>query len=450
MKKIHLIAIGGAVMHNVALMLHRQNFVITGSDDDIFEPSSGRLLKAGLMPAEMGWFPERITPDLDAVIVGMHAKKENPELLKAQSLGLRILSFPELVFELSSEKHRIVIAGSHGKTTISAMICHVLKHLNRKFSYVLGAQIEGFEYMVNIEEDDPLIIIEGDEYPTSPLDPKPKFLHYRHHVGVISGIAWDHINAYPDMDSYVLQFDNFADATPKGGALIFSEDDDFATIVGRKERDDVQRFEYGLPTYDIKDGVSWLKITEKLIPLLVFGEHNLRNLNCAKMVCNRLGVKDEEFYQAIQTFKGAKNRLEKVGEKDGFLIYKDFAHAPSKLKATLQAVRKQYPNKHLIACMELHTYSSLNKDFIQEYQGSMDHADTGIIYFDAHTFDIKKIPVIQAEEVLQAFGNKKLEVYTDASLLKNRLKELTQPNRVLLLMSSGNFGQLQIASLLDS
>lgn len=447
MKKVHLIAIGGAVMHYIALMLQRKGVQVSGSDDDIFEPSAGRLRAAGLFPESLGWHPERIDQSLDAVILGMHAKADNPELLRAKELGIKILSFPELIHSQCLDKHRVVIGGSHGKTTITGMVAHVLKQLGRKFDYVLGAQVEGFEFMVKLEDDSPLVIIEGDEYPSSPLDPSPKFLHYKHHIGVISGISWDHINAYPNVDVYVQQFDRFADSTPKGGTLIFTDDDDFATIVGRKEREDVQAIEYGLPKYTIRDGTTYLQSKTGEIPLKVFGKHNLRNIECAKQVCLKIGVKEDDFYKSISQYKGAKNRLERVETDGQLMIFRDFAHAPSKVRATVQAVREQYPNKKLIACLELHTYSSLNQQFIQEYHGSLQDADQAFVYFDPHTLAIKKLPALPTEEVLKAFAKPGLQVLNNADQLFDQLKSTISAETVLLMMSSGSFNGKTLSEL---
>jgi UDP-N-acetylmuramate: L-alanyl-gamma-D-glutamyl-meso-diaminopimelate ligase len=440
MQHYHLIAIGGAVMHYLALHLHRQGHKVTGSDDDIFEPSASRLREAGLHPDALGWHPERIHTGIDAVILGMHAKADNPELLQAQELGLRVVSFPAFIYEQCAHKHRVVVAGSHGKTTITGMIAHVLQACGRKFDYLLGAQLEGFAHMVHLSEDAPLVVIEGDEYPSSPIDLRPKFLHYHHHIGVISGIAWDHINAYPDLDVYVQQFDQFADATPKGGALIFSEDDDFATIVGRKERDDVQRFEYGLPSHEIRDGITILTTPEGAYPLQIFGDHNLRNLNCARIVCNRIGVGNKEFYEAIMRFKGAKNRLEKVWEQNDTRVYRDFAHAPSKVKATVQAVRKQFLGHRLVAVFELHTYSSLNKDFLPEYQRSLAEADEALVCFNPHTLAIKKLPALEPAYVAQCLDHPNLQVWQDTTKLLPWMQTKLQPNTIVLLMSSGHLG----------
>lgn len=448
MQHYHLIAIGGAVMHYIALHLHRQGHAVTGSDDDIFEPSASRLRTAGLHPEALGWHEHRIHTGIDTVIVGMHAKGDNPELLKARSLGIRIVSFPEFMYEQCRHKHRIVIAGSHGKTTITGMVAHVLRSCGRTFDYLLGAQLEGFEYMVQLSEDAPLVVIEGDEYPSSPLDLRPKFLHYHHHIGVISGIAWDHINAYPDLDVYVQQFDQFADSTPKGGALIFSEDDDFATIVGRKEREDVTRFEYGLPSHEVRDGYTILTTPEGVYPLQIFGDHNLRNLNCARIVCNRVGVSNKEFYEAIMRFKGAKNRLELVLEHHGAKVFRDFAHAPSKVRATVQAVRKQFPNRKLVAVFELHTYSSLNKDFLKEYHHTLQGADAAVVCFNPHTLAIKKLPPLEPTFIAQCFDQPGLEVWDDTSQLLPWLQRTMAPDTVLLLMSSGHLGGFKPESLL--
>ncbi|MBC7451538.1 MAG: peptidoglycan synthetase, partial [Cytophagales bacterium] len=337
--RVHFIAIGGAVMHNLALALHHKGYIVSGSDDEIFEPSKTRLAKYGLLPEILSWYPEKITQQLDAVILGMHARNDNPELQKAKELGLKIYSFPEYIYEQSKNKQRIVIAGSHGKTTITSMIMHVLKFFDRKFDYLVGAKLEGFDTMVQITDDAPIIIIEGDEYLTSPLDLTPKFLHYHHHIGLISGVAWDHINVYPTFEEYVKQFDAFADSTPKGGILIYSESDDLATLVGDKPRSDVKAVGYGTHKHEIVNGVTFLHTDKGKVEIEVFGKHNLKNINAAKMICMEIGINDEMFYKAIQTFKGAANRLEILGRNHHNVVFKDFAHAPSKLKATSKAVK---------------------------------------------------------------------------------------------------------------
>jgi UDP-N-acetylmuramate: L-alanyl-gamma-D-glutamyl-meso-diaminopimelate ligase len=446
-KNVHFIAIGGAVMHNLALALHHKGYIVTGSDDEVFEPSKTRLAKYNLLPQTMGWFPEKITNKLEAVILGMHARNDNPELLKARELGVKIYSFPEYIYEQSKDKQRIVIAGSHGKTTITSMIMHVLKTYNRKFDYLVGAKLEGFDTMVQITDDAPIIIIEGDEYLTSPLDLTPKFLHYHHHIGLISGVAWDHINVFPTFEEYVKQFDAFADSTPKGGVLIYSESDDLATLIGDKPRPDVQAIGYGTPKHEIVNGITYLLTDNGKVPLAVFGKHNLKNINAAKNICIKIGIHEQMFYDAIKTFNGAANRLETLGRTDNNVVFKDFAHAPSKLKATSKAVKKQFSDRKLVAVLELHTFSSLNKDFLSQYKDTYKSPDEPIVYFSPETVKHKRLQEITDKDIIDAFENPKLKVFTDSQKLKAYLFEQNWKQTNLLLMSSGNFGGIDLKEL---
>jgi len=447
--RVHFIAIGGAVMHNLALALHHKGYIVSGSDDEIFEPSKTRLAKYGLLPEKNGWFPEKISSDLDAIILGMHARNDNPELQEAKKLGLKIYSFPEYIYEQSKDKQRIVIAGSHGKTTITSMIMHVLKTFNRKFDYLVGAKLEGFDTMVQITNDAPIIIIEGDEYLTSPLDLTPKFLHYQHHIGLISGIAWDHINVYPTFDEYVKQFDAFADSTPKGGILIYCESDDLATLIGDKERKDVAQVKYATHKHEIINGITYLLTDKGKIGIEVFGKHNLKNINAAKMVCMKIGVTEDMFYQAIQNFKGAANRLEILGRTDSNVVFKDFAHAPSKLKATSKAVKKQFAERKLVAVLELHTFSSLNKDFLSQYKDTYKGPEEPIVYFNPETVKHKRLEEISEQNIIDAFDNPKVKVFTDSKKLEDFLLKNDWKNTNLLLMSSGNFGGIDLKNLTE-
>ena len=446
-QKVHFIAIGGSAMHNLALALHSKGFIISGSDDEIFEPSKTRLAKAGILPESLGWYPEKVTTELDAIILGMHAKADNPELLKAQALGLKIYSYPEYIYQQSIDKQRIVIAGSHGKTTITSIILHVLKYHHRSFDYMVGALIEGFDTMVKLTDDAPLIILEGDEYLSSPIDKTPKFLHYHHHIGLISGIAWDHINVYPTFDEYVNQFESFAEASPKGSFLIYSDNDDFAAYICKKERDDVSSIEYPAHKNEIIDGITYLITDFGKIPLQIFGKHNMRNISGAKVVCNKIGITDEMFYQAIRSFKGAANRLEVLNKNYSTVVFKDFAHAPSKVKATTNAVKKQYERKNLVAVLELHTFSSLTKEFLSQYKDTFKAADVPIVYFSPETVKHKKLEDISEKDIITSFNNKDLKVFTDSQKLSNYLLSLDWNNKNLLLMSSGNFGGLDIKKL---
>ena len=442
---IHFISIGGSAMHNLALALQQQGCTITGSDDEIYEPSRTRLAQHGLLPAEMGWFPANIHPGLDAVIVGMHARKDNPELAKALELGLPVYSYPEYIYQQSHQKQRVVIAGSHGKTTITAMILHVLKYHNRTFDYLVGAQLEGFETMAQLTPNAPVIIIEGDEYASSPIDPRPKFLHYHPHIALISGIAWDHVNLYPTWEEYVDQFELLAEGMPKAGVLIFDETDDMLDIIGQKERADITKVPYEAHPSEIIDGQTYLVTKQKSrVPVLVFGEHNMKNVAGAMTVLDRIGITDTQFYEAIPTFKGAARRLETVASQGGRILFRDFAHAPSKVEATTEAVKRQYPDRKLLAAVELHTFSSLNRAFLEQYKSCLDAADQAVVYFNAHTLAVKQLEPITPADVIAAFDRSNLRVFTDTSELQAYLIEQRSAADIFLLMSSGTFGGLEL------
>ncbi|WP_448520017.1 UDP-N-acetylmuramate--L-alanine ligase [Rhodoflexus sp.] len=448
--KVHFTAIGGSVMHNLAVALKLKGYRVSGSDDEIYEPSRSRLAAHGILPAEEGWFPEKITPDLDAVILGMHARKDNPELLRAQELGIRVYSYPEYVYEQSRHKERIVIAGSHGKTTTTAMIMHVLNFHGKKFDFMVGAMVPGFESTVRLSDDAPMIIIEGDEYLASPIDLTPKFLHYKHHIGLITGIAWDHINVYPVFDDYVRQFENFAVQTPKAGTLIYCEEDDLATIVSTSNqmRNDVNLIPYSTHKHEVQDGKTLLNTRHHgKIPVAVFGKHNMQNLNGAKLVCNRLGINDKKFYEAIQSFKGAAKRLELLGQNGQTTVYRDFAHAPSKIEATIRAVKEQFPQRKLIACAELHTYSSLSKHFLPQYKHTMQAADEAIICYSPKALEIKRMEAIDEAEIQAAFEHPNLKVFTNGTDLSNYLFKQQWKHKNLLLMSSGTFDHTDLGQL---
>ncbi|MEZ0611086.1 UDP-N-acetylmuramate--L-alanine ligase [Fibrella sp. WM1] len=449
----HFIAIGGSAMHNLAMALHQQGHTITGSDDEIYDPARTRLAQRGLLPDQMGWFPDRLHAGLDGVILGMHARADNPELARAQELGLPIFSYPEFIYAQSRQKQRVVIAGSHGKTTITSMILHVLKHHNRQFDYLVGAQIDGFETMVKLTGDSdasgaPVIIIEGDEYASSPIDRRPKFLHYQPHMALISGIAWDHVNIYPTYDEYVDQFELLADQMPKAGVLLFDETDNLLDVIGEKERPDVQKVPYDAHPHLIRDGRTYLTTTDgKEVPLQVFGLHNMKNIAGAMAVCDRLGVSDEQFYEAIQTFAGAARRLETVVQTDTQIVYRDFAHAPSKVEATTEAVKAQFPDKRLLACVELHTFSSLNKAFLSQYEHTLDAADLAAVYYNAHTLAIKRLEPISPDDIRAAFNKPDLAVFTETADLTNFLHQNQTNADVFLMMSSGTFGGLDLTKL---
>ena len=436
--RVHFIAIGGSAMHNLALALNSKGYQVTGSDDQIFEPSLSRLEKAGILPKEMGWFPEHITPDLEAIILGMHARKDNPELLKAQELGLKIYSYPEYIYEQSKDKKRIVIGGSHGKTSITSMILHVLNHKKIPFDYLVGAQLDGFERMVQLS-DAPLIILEGDEYLSSPIDLTPKFLWYQPHVALLSGIAWDHINVFPTFELYKKQFQLFAETIMPGGSLVYFSGDNYLNAITSGNLKEINKLPYHTPEHYIADEKTHLTAENQDIPLQIFGNHNLQNLEGARLVCQEIGISTADFYEAIQTFKGAAKRLELIGNKEKTTVYKDFAHSPSKLKATVGAVKNQYQNRKVVALMELHTFSSLNSEFLAQYSGSMQDADHAIVYYNPKTIAHKKLDPISIESVKEAFSQDDLTIYTDSIQLQADLLKMNWNNSVLLLMTSGNF-----------
>jgi UDP-N-acetylmuramate: L-alanyl-gamma-D-glutamyl-meso-diaminopimelate ligase len=448
LETIHLIAVGGSIMHNLALALHQRGAQVTGSDDEIFEPARTRLAAAGILPAEEGWFADKVHAGLTAVIVGMHARPDNPELLRAQALGLKVYSFPEYIYEASKDKQRVVIGGSHGKTSITALILHVLRFHGRQFDYAVGAQLAGFDLMVQLTDEAPIIIIEGDEYLSSPIDRRPKFHLYQHHIGVISGISWDHINVFPTEEVYREQFEIFARQTPKAGVLIYDRDDEQTQLVAVPSSPDVTYVGYGPHENVIRDGRTFL-ITKKdeEVPIQVFGEHNLRNISAAKEVCKQLGIKGKDFYKAVATFKGAARRLELVKEGATSVVYKDFAHAPSKLRATATAFKRQFPQRRLVACLELHTFSSLNPAFLPQYAHCFDAPDVAVVYFNPHVLEHKRLPPLAAEAVQAAFARPDLKVFTDSRALAEFLHAQQWADTNLLLMTSGTFDGLDLSEL---
>lgn len=444
--KVHFIAVGGSAMHNLAIALARKGYQVTGSDDEIFEPSRGRLAKNNLLPAEEGWNPDHIHEELDAIILGMHAREDNPELKRAQDLGLKIYSYPEFVYEQTKDKIRIVVGGSHGKTTITSMLLHVMDKLGKPTDYLVGALLEGFDCMVQLS-DAPYIVIEGDEYLSSPIDRRPKFHWYAPHIAMISGIAWDHINVFPTFDNYIDQFAIFTDKIEQEGHLIYFEGDESIQEVVSKMRIDIQRHPYHTPSYEIKNGKTFLQTERGAVRLSIFGEHNLQNLNGARLMLNQIGVSDADFYSAITDFKGASKRMEKVAETGISVAYKDFAHSPSKLKATVKALKEQYPDRKLIACMELHTFSSLQKSFLPQYAGCMKAADEALVYFSPDVVAHKRLEPLSKEIVEDAFATDNVSVFTNSNEIVNRLKEKDWDQQNLLLMTSGNFHGLDLNQL---
>lgn len=444
---IHFIAIGGSAMHNLALALHHKGYTISGSDDVIFEPSKGRLAAKGLLPEPFGWFPEKIHKDLDAVILGMHAKPDNPELRSAQELGVTIYSYPEFLYEQSKDKTRVVIGGSHGKTTITSMILHVLNYHGNEVDYMVGAQLDGFDRMVHLTEANDFIVLEGDEYLSSPIDRRPKFHLYKPNIALLSGIAWDHINVFPTFENYVEQFQIFVDSIVKGGSITYNiEDEEVKKVVDASENA-IRKLPYSTPEYSVENGQTLLETPEGPMPIEIFGRHNLNNLAGAKWICQNMGVDEDDFYEAIATFSGASKRLEKIAEGDSAVVYKDFAHSPSKVAATTNAVKEQYPNRKVIACLELHTYSSFNAEFLKEYKGALQAADEAIVFFLPESVKIKKLKEVTPAQISQAFERDDLQIYTNANAFKDFVFGQDYDNSVLLLMSSGNYGGLDLEAI---
>lgn len=445
---IHFIAIGGAAMHNLALALHHKGYQVTGSDDEIKEPSLSRLKAAGLLPEKEGWYTEKLAAKPDAVILGMHARADNPELLKAQELNLKIFSFPEYFYEQSKNKTRVVIGGSHGKTTITSMILHVLKAAGKDFDYMVGSTVAGFDTMVRLSDNAPVIILEGDEYLSSPIDRRPKFHLYKADIALLSGIAWDHINVFPTFENYVEQFQKFAEGIPAGGSLIYFEDDIELKKIAANLRPGVNKIPYGPPEYFIENEISIVRFETENFPLHVFGKHNLSNLEGARLICEKLGVSGKEFYEAAASFSGAGRRMELVAQNDEKIIFRDFAHSPSKLRATVAAAREQYPARKIVACMELHTFSSLSQNFLEQYAGCMSDADYPAVYFNPQTLAHKKLAPISASQVKSAFADENVSVFTDPDSLTTYIREKFNGPSVLLMMSSGTFDGVNFAGLL--
>jgi len=447
--RIHFIAIGGSAMHNLAIALKQAGHIISGSDDEIFEPSKSRLQHFDLFPRQMGWHPESISHNLDAVILGMHAKADNPELIQAQQMGVQVFSYPEFLAQHAQHKQRIVIGGSHGKTTITSMVMHVMKQLRFDFDYLVGSKIKNFDVMVRLNDESPTMIFEGDEYLSSPIDLRPKFHWYKPHIALISGIAWDHMNVFPTFENYLDQFNRFIRGIEPNGVLIYSSDDEqLVQLV--KNNPTVNSIGYGVHPHVVKKGVTRLLTENGEVAIGLFGQHNLQNLNGARLICQQVGISDCDFYNAIGNFEGAANRLEKVLEEKGMIYFKDFAHAPSKVKATVQAVRNQYPDRKLMACFELHTYSSLNKSFLSEYIHTLDLADVACVYFNPHALTLKKLPMLMKRDVLSAFGRDDLHVFDQSSEVIDWIRKNKSENTVILTMSSGNFDGINHMELAKS
>lgn len=445
--KIHFIAIGGSAMHNLALALHKKGDTITGSDDEIFEPSRDRLQNVGLLPEKEGWFPEKITSNLDAVILGMHAKADNPELLKAQELGLNIYSYPEYLYEASKNKTRVVIGGSHGKTTITSMILHVMNYHNKDIDYMVGAQLEGFDTMVKISDTADFMVIEGDEYLSSPIDRRPKFHLYKPNIALLSGIAWDHINVFPTWENYVEQFKIFLTKITDGGIIVYNEEDETLSQLVEETPNPIKKYPYRTPDFSVSNGVTLLETSEGDLPLEIFGRHNLNNLEGARWICQLMGIDTDDFYEAIASFKGAGKRLEKIAETQNSVVFKDYAHSPSKVKATTEAVKEQFSDRKLIAILELHTYSSLSPEFLKEYRGALNQADVAVVFYSPKAVMIKQLESIKREQIETAFQREDMVIFTNPADLKTFLYTHNYEDSVLLFMSSGNYGGLDLDEL---
>jgi UDP-N-acetylmuramate: L-alanyl-gamma-D-glutamyl-meso-diaminopimelate ligase len=446
-RHIHFIAIGGSTMHNLAIALAQQGYQVTGSDDDIFEPSRTRLSVNHLLPSDLGWDPDRITNDIEAVILGMHARSDNPELLKARKIGLKIYSFPDYIYELKKRALRIVIAGSHGKTTITSMIAYALMQFGKDFDYLIGAGLSGFENMVKISNA-PVMVLEGDEYLSSALDRTPKFIRYHHHIGLLSGISWDHINAFPTRKDYIDPFRKFINSTPEEGHIIYNEEDELVKQLIEKYVGKYKTTPYSIPKYEIiNEQYHFIYETEK-IPLKIFGKHNMSNMAGVMAVLNVLGYSDYDSIQALKSFSGAANRLEKVYDRNHIVIYKDFAHSPSKLRSTIQAVKELYPRRKIINCYELHTFSSLNKNFLPEYKNTLYPEDINVIFLNNHTLKIKRMEYLEDEMIRDGFLNKNLYIFRNKEDLVHFLIGSMEEYTALLMMSSGNFGGLDFKQLI--
>lgn len=444
---IHFIAIGGSAMHNLAIALHQKGYQVTGSDDTIHEPSKSRLDKHGLLPKSFGWYPEKIDDKIEVIILGMHAKSDNPELLKAQELGLKIFSYPEFLYEQSKDKTRVVIGGSHGKTTITSMILHVLNYHEKEVDYMVGAQLEGFETMVHLTQNNEFIVLEGDEYLSSPIDRRPKFHLYKPNIALLSGIAWDHINVFPTFENYKEQFKIFTDSMINGGSMVYNVEDEHVKEIVESSENHIKKYPYTTPKHFIENGITYLETPEGDLPLEIFGIHNLQNLAGAKWICQHMGIDEDDFYEAIASFKGASKRLEKIAATKSTVIFKDFAHSPSKVEATTKAVKEQFNNWTVLACLELHTYSSLNAEFLAEYKGALDAADKAVVFYSPHAVKIKQLEEVTKDQIAQAFERDDLVIFTNPQEFKTFLFHQNLEKTAVVLMSSGNYGGLDFEEL---
>ncbi len=447
--RVHFIAIGGAVMHNLAIALHLKGYNVTGSDDEIFEPSRSRLKEYGLLPEKWGWDTGIITKDIDTIILGMHAKPDNPELIKAHDLGIKIMSFPEYLYEQTKDKKRIVIAGSHGKTTTTSMIMHVFRVLGIKFDFMVGSQIDGFETMVGLSDEARIAVFEGDEYLTSALDKRPKFHLYMPDIAVLNGIAWDHMNVFPTFENYIEQFKIFVDKISDGGSLIYFDGDPEVKKIALASRHDIKKTAYKVHGYFQNKTGFFAATHNRVVQVKIFGEHNMQNLSAAREVCFAVGVSEDDFYESIKSFEGTSRRLQKLKETEKGLVYIDFAHSPSKVKATVEAIEARYPGRDIIACLELHSYSSLNSSFLPLYNGSLSKATAAFIYFNPHAIELKKLAHLTLDSVSKAFGTGNIKVYDDSEKMFSFLKSQSYSSPVYLFMSSGDFNGFDIGTLVE-
>jgi UDP-N-acetylmuramate: L-alanyl-gamma-D-glutamyl-meso-diaminopimelate ligase len=445
--RVHFIAIGGAVMHNLAIALHKKGYKVSGSDDEIFDPSKSRLASYGLLPKKYGWDINHIDNDIDAVILGMHAKPDNPELAKAREFGIRIWSFPEYIYDQTKNKKRIVVAGSHGKTTTTAIIMHVLKQSGRKFDYLVGSAIKGFETMVGLSDDSEIAVLEGDEYLTSPIDRRPKFHLYKPDIAILNGIAWDHMNVFPTYENYFEQFKIFVKSIIPGGTFIYYDGDPEVKKTIAFCNEDIRKIPYKTHGYFRNKTGFYAATHNRVTGMKIFGEHNMQNLAAAREACYAAGISEDEFYSAISSFEGTSKRLQKINENNNGVVYLDFAHAPSKVKATVEAIAEEYQGRTIVACLELHTFSSLNNEFLPQYRGSLDKASSAFVYFNPHAIDIKKLPALTVDMVKDAFGDKKIKVHNNSVELFSEIKKMKTNYTVYLLMSSGDFDGVNFYSL---
>ena len=445
--RVHFTAIGGAVMHSLAIALKRQGYEVSGSDDKIADPARSNLAREGILPEAEGFFPEKINSSLDAIILGMHARSDNPELLRALELKIPIYSFPHYIYEVSKNKKRIVIAGSHGKTTITSMVMHVLHVNGLDIDYMVGAKVKGFDTGVRLSESAPIIVIEGDEYLASPIERESKFMFYHPNIALITGVAWDHINVFPVYDGYVNQFRKFANSVEAGGSISYYSGDKELQKIFADYSGGAKVIPYTTSDYEVRDNRTYVSTADGKYPMIIFGTHNMQNMEGARTVCREVGISDHQFYSAMMTFEGAANRLEKLGENARTVIYKDFAHSPSKLQATVNAMKEQYPNRRLTAVMELHTFSSLNKDFLQEYHGGMDKADIAVVFIDHEAIKLKQMPQLDPQLIIQSFGRDDMKVFSSKEELQSFLLAQNWKENNLLLMTSGQFGGMDLKAL---